>query len=347
MKPIKILFATSVLISCTANAQYSGPESVEHDAAGQRYFVSNTGSSSIMQQAYDGTVTAFVSNLPTAPYGIELKGDTLFACMGGAIRGYSTVDGVEVFNLSVGGAFLNGITTDGAFLYATDFSAKKIFKVNVEQLTYTTLVANTVNTPNGIVWDPALERLWVVGWGGNANIKSYDRSSGAELSSFTTNLTNIDGVTLDCQGRIIVASWDPDQLTRYENTFTQAPVVLATSGLVNPADLDYDTVHDRVCVPNSGNNTVSFADVVDCTTAISEPSPYGTFMVWPNPTTGLLKLDLDLHKAVPFLVFNVRGTLVASGTLTPNGLLDITELASGTYLVDVPAVRKKAMIVRQ
>lgn len=344
---MKIFYPALLLVSCTVNAQYSGPESVEHDAEGQRYFVSNTGNNSIKQQAYDGTVTAFASNLPGSPYGIELKGDTLFACMGGSIRGYSTADGVEVFNLSVGGTFLNGITTDGAFLYATDFSAKKIFKVNVEQLTYTTLVPNTVNTPNGIVWDPVLERLWVVGWGSSAKIKSYDRNSGAELSSYTTNLSNIDGVTLDCQGRIIVASWTPDQLTRYENTFTQAPVILAATGLNDPADLDYDTVHDRVCVPNSGNNTVSLVDVTDCTTTVPEVAAYGTFAVWPNPTTGLLKLDLNLQHAVPFLVFNIRGTLVASGTLSPNGLLDITQLASGTYLVDVPAVRKKAKIVRR
>lgn len=346
MKLAKIPLAASLLIFSTAEAQYNGPESVEHDAEGQRYFVSNTGSNSILQQTYDGTVTAFAGNLPSAPYGIELKGDTLFACMGGSVRGYSTGDGVEVFNLNVGGVFLNGITTDGVFLYVTDFSAKKIFKVNVEQLTFTTLVANTGNTPNGIVWDPALERLWVAGWGGSAPIKSYDRGNGAELSSFTTDLGNIDGVALDCQGRILVASWDPARLTRYENTFTQAPVVIATSGLSHPADLDIDEVHDRICVPNSGNNTVTFVDVTDCTTAVPEVAPYGTFKVWPNPTSGLLKVDLDLQHAVPFLVFNVRGTLVASGTLSPHGLLDITELSAGAYVVEVPSVRKKARIVR-
>ncbi|MBK7288603.1 MAG: hypothetical protein IPI95_16910 [Flavobacteriales bacterium] len=48
----------------------------------------------------------------------------------------------------------------------------------MEQLTYTTLVANTVNTPNGIVWDPALERLWVVGWGSNAKIKAMTGTAG-------------------------------------------------------------------------------------------------------------------------------------------------------------------------
>ncbi|MEO7080891.1 MAG: hypothetical protein ABIY71_05155, partial [Flavobacteriales bacterium] len=149
---MKNLFAALLFVPLSLQAQYNGPESVEHDAAGQRYFVSNTANNSISQRSYAGVVTPFATGLPAAPYGLELMGDTLFACMGGSIRGYSTVDAVEVFNLNLGGSFLNGITTDGEFLYATDFSAKKIFKVNVGQLTYITLVSSTGNTPNGIVW---------------------------------------------------------------------------------------------------------------------------------------------------------------------------------------------------
>ena len=44
-------------------AQYSGPESVEYDAAGDRYLVSNTGSSSIKQRDQLGTVTNFATGL--------------------------------------------------------------------------------------------------------------------------------------------------------------------------------------------------------------------------------------------------------------------------------------------
>ncbi len=344
---MKNLFAALLFVPLSIQAQYNGPESVEHDAAGQRYFVSNTGSNSINQRSYDGAVTPFTTNLPAAPYGLELMGDTLYACMGGSIRGYSTVDATEVFNLSLGASFLNGITTDGEFLYTTDFGAKKIFKVNVSQLTYTTLVSNTINTPNGIVWDTTMERLWVAGWGNSAKIKSYDRNSGAELSTFTTSLGNIDGITLDCQGRIIVASWSPAKLTRFENTFTDAPFTLLSTGLSNPADLDYDSVNDRVCVPNSGNNTVIFAEVMDCTATVPEQSGYAAFTIWPNPSTGLLKMDLYLTEAEPFLIYSIRGNLVASGTLSPNSLLDVSDLAPGTYLVEVPALRRSARFIRQ
>ena len=326
-------------------SQYNGPESIEHDAAGMRYFVSNTGNNSILQRAEDGTVTPFATGLPGSPYGIELMGDTLFACINGGIRGYLTTDATEVFNLPLGGSFLNGLASDGHFLYATDFSAKKIYRVDPVAQTFMALVPNTVSTPNGIVWDPAMDRLWVVCWGSNAKIKSYDRGTGEELSSFTTDLSNLDGVTLDCLGRVVVSSWSPARITAFEHTFSDPGVILASTGLSSPADLDFDTVNDMVCVPNSGNATVSLVPVAGCATGIVPLPGYGRFPVWPNPTTGLLTLGLSISAPVPFLVFNSRGTLVASGNLTPSGQLDLSGLGTGTYLIDVPKLHLSAFVV--
>src|SRR5436190_420804 len=87
-----------LLTCCTGNAQYSGPESVEYDAVGDRYFVSNTGSSLIKVRSQAGVVTDFVSVSP-APYGLEIKGDTLFACSGGSVKGYLLSNATQVFNL--------------------------------------------------------------------------------------------------------------------------------------------------------------------------------------------------------------------------------------------------------
>lgn len=342
---MKLLPAALLLLPFMLHAQYNGPESVEHDAAGQRYFVGNTGSNSIIQRTYGGVVSPFASGLPAAPYGIELKGDTLFACVGSFIRGYRTTDAMEVFALNLGGTFLNGLATDGTYLYVTDFAAKKILKVDVDQQSFSTLVASTGNTPNGIVWDPVQERLWVAGWGSNAQIKSYHRGTGTELSAYTTALGNIDGITLDCQGRIIVASWNPARLTRFEHSFTVAPFTVPSPVLNNPADLDYDAVHERICVPNSGSNTVEFVDVSDCVTAVPEEQQNTHFNIWPNPGTGLMRTDLQLTEASPFLVFNLRGTLVASGTLRPNALLDMSGLSRGGYVLELPRLQRRARFI--
>lgn len=311
-----------------------------------RYFVSNTGDNSIKQRDYDGTVTAFASDLPGPPYGIELMGDTLFACISGHLRGYATSDAVEVFDLDLNGGFLNGLASDGQFLYVTDFNAKKIFKVDPASLTFTTLVTNTGNTPNGIVWDPTMDLLWVVCWGNNAKIKGYDRDSGVEVSTYTTSLGNLDGVALDCLGRLLVSSWSPARITAFETTFSAAGTTLVSTGSSSPADLDYDVVNNVVCIPNSGNNTISLAAVDGCTTGIIPRRGYATFPVWPNPANGLLNLGLCISAPVPFLVFNMRGVLVASGNLTPNGQLDISDLALGSYLIDVPSLHMAATVVR-
>jgi DNA-binding beta-propeller fold protein YncE len=337
--------ATLALTGCVGQAQYSGPESVEYDAVGDRYLVSCTGNNSIKQRAQDGAVTNFVTNLPDAPYGIEIKGDTLFANVGGSVMGFLLSTAAQVFNLDIGGNFLNGMTTDGHFLYVTDFNAFSIIKVDPELSTYSTLVQSTAQKPNGIVHDPAQNKLWVGFWGAPAYIRSYDPSTGAELSSNVTSLQNIDGITLDCDGAIMVSSWAPDHITRFDPGFTNEEVVIQT-GLVNPADIDYDPVNDRVCVPNTGNNTVVVLDVPFCGTGVPEQPGYRTVNAIPNPTDGLVSMDLDMEEPQPFLVFNERGLLVASGTLRPRAMLDVRTLAAGIYMIDLPRMKRFVRVVK-
>ncbi len=335
-----------LLIGCTSNAQYAGPESVEYDPVGDRYFVSCNDDNSIKQRAQDGTVSAFVTNAGGSPYGIELKGDTLFANVGGVIRGFLTSDASEVFELDLGGSFLNGLTTDGHFLYAADFGQEKIFKVDPDAGTFTTLVAATTQTPNGCVYDPVLDKLWVAFWGSNARIKSYDVTTGDELSSFTTALGNIDGITLDCDGRLLVSSWTPNRISRFENTFTEPAETLIGSGLSSPADIDYDAVNSRVCIPNAGTNTVIVPSVAGCNTAIREEVSYQTINAVPNPTDGLVRIDLDFNEPQPFMVLTEAGLLVASGMLKPRALLDVSSLAAGIYLIDFGKLERYVRLVK-
>jgi sugar lactone lactonase YvrE len=287
-----------------------------------------------------------VTGLPDAPYGLEIKGDTLFANVGGSVMGFLLSTAEEVFNLNVGGSFLNGLATDGHFLYTSDFSTKKIFKVDPNAGTFTTLVANTTQTPNGLVYDASLGRLWLACWGSGARIKGYDPISGAQVSTYTTALGNIDGITLDCQGRLLVASWSPNQITRFENTFTQPAVVLVSIGLNQPADIDYDEVNNRVCIPNAGNNTVVLEDDGSCITNVPEQPGYRTINAIPNPTDGVVRIDMDMEEPQPFMVFNQRGLLVASGTLRPRAMLDVRTLAAGIYMIDLPRIKRFVRVVK-
>lgn len=342
MRPILPMLLCA--IAAPMLAQYNGPESVEYDAANDRYLVSNTGSGQIRQRSQAGVVTDFATVSP-APYGLEIMGPLLWACSGGTLKAYELTTGALVTTIPVGGTFLNGLTTDGTHLYATDFTAKRIYKVTPPS-TVATLVANTVFTPNGIVYDPVGDRLVVVAWGSNAAITAVDKSTGAMSTLTATGLTNIDGITIDCLGRFLVASWSPDRITRYEPTFTQPGVDLQVPGLNNPADIDFDAVNNRVCIPNSGSNTVTLFDI-DCTTGALDASVPEALRAVPNPTLGLVRIEPPLARDEAYILLDARGLLVGGGTLRQGALLDIGRLSKGLYTIELTRTGQRLRVLKE
>ncbi|HRD51940.1 MAG TPA: SMP-30/gluconolactonase/LRE family protein [Flavobacteriales bacterium] len=341
-----LLFAA--LLAAPAMAQYNGPESVEYDPAGDRYFVSNTSSGMIKVRNQAGAVSDFVSVSPS-PYGLELMGDVVYACSGGTIKGYALSNAAQVFNLNLGATFLNGITTDGEYIYATDFnsSQRKVYKVDVAANSASVLVANTGGQPNGIVWDPIGDRLVVVFWGTNAPIKAYDRVTGAEtVLTANSGLGNCDGVTIDCLGNFLVASWSPTRISRFEPTFASAGVNLGVAGLSSPADIDFDHVNNKVCIPNSGNNTVVLHDI-DCTLGVPSSAAPVPLRAIPNPTPGLVRLDPPLSRDEPYLLLDARGLLVGGGTLKQGAQLDISRLSKGMYTIELTRAKQRVRVVKE
>jgi DNA-binding beta-propeller fold protein YncE len=332
-------------LGLAAQAQYNGPESVEYDPVGDRYFVSNTQSQTIKVRAQDATVSTFVQ-VGAAPYGLEILADTLYACVGGRVKGYALADAALVFDLDLGATFLNGITTDGTYLYCTDFSAGRILKVDPTSATFELLVPNTQGTPNGIVHRPGTEELLVAYWGANAAVRSFDRTTGATIGQVNTSLTNIDGITFDCLGRVLVASWSPDRITAFDwGVISPVFTDLMVPGLNNPADIDFDQVHGRVCIPNSGSNTVQLAEV-DCSTGLSAPRTFVT-RVLPNPTTGLVRFDPPMEHPEPYMVLDARGCLQATGTLRAHATMDLAPLPDGLYTIVFSRRAQQVRVVKE
>lgn len=329
----------------TASAQYNGPESVEYDPVGDRYFVSNTTGAVIKVRDQSGTVTDFVSVNP-APYGLEIMGDVLYACSGGSVKGYSLSDASLVFNRNLGGTFLNGIATDGAYLYVTDFSATRIYKVDPIGNSHSTLVSNTSGTPNGIVWRPGTDDLLVAFWGSNAAVKSFDRNTGLLGASISTSLTNIDGITLDCLDRVLLASWSPDRISAF--TWGEPTPVftdLMVPGLNNPADIDFDFTNNRVCIPNAGNNTVTLFDV-NCSSGMVGSEEPSALRAIPNPTPGLVRIEPALTRTEAYILLDSRGLLVGGGSIRSGALLDIGSLPEGLYIIEFTRTGQRLRVVK-
>ena len=344
------LLIIAIASATTIRAQYSGPESVEYDPVGDRYFVSNTQSRIIKVLDQGGTVSDFSPVLSNAPYGLEIMGDVLYACAGNGVRGFSLATGQQVYQRDLGASFPNGITTDGQFLYITDFSSspRRVLKVDPIADTYSTLVPNTGGQPNGIIWDALGDRLVVVFWGSNASIKAYDRSTGAEtVLVANSGVGSIDGVTIDCDGNFLIASWSPARITRFPPTFDQAGVNMNVPGLNNPADIDFDPTNLKLCIPNAGNNTVTLFDYTCLTSGMPEQVELGALRAFPNPTAERLRLEPSFDTVQPYVLLDVRGVMIGSGTLQPGAELDLSGLPAGNYVIQLTDVDQQVRIVKE
>lgn len=240
---------------------FNSPESVDFDAVRGRWIVAQNGSGEIhVYQPQSNALSVLATGITSGPHGIECVGDTVFCCDGSRIRGYNLLTGASVFNLNLGATFLNGLTYDGnGNLYATDFSGKKIFRVQINGAVFSQL-ATTAYQPNGIYYDGAQNRCVFVNWGTNARIQAIDLSTNAISDLYVSTLSNIDGITRDAAGRWYITTWGGNALRRFDPDFSAAPVTVL-NGLSSPADIDINTAGDSIGIPNSGtaNNVVFYA----------------------------------------------------------------------------------------
>ena len=249
----------------------SSPESVEWDQANNRWLIANTGNGTIVTRSLTGTLGAFASGIPSGPYGIEILGDVVYACEGAFIRGYNLSTGANVFTLNLGAGFLNGLTTDGVFfLYATDFSGKKIFKINTIDTTFSIIASGLLKTPNGIIYDEQNNRCVYVTWGANAPIMGIDLSTFTVSTLLATTLSNCDGITRDSCGNYYVTAWGNNKLNKFRNSLTGTHTIIPGT-LSNPADIDckFGENEDIVGISNTSNSTLLFTNLAKPQAVIS------------------------------------------------------------------------------
>ena len=336
MKQLNLLFTLILLNICftdTYSQNYQGPESVDYYPANNCYYISNTTSDQILKRSPNGTLSIFQS-LSTAPYGLEIVDSILYACVGGGIRAYNLNTGSLVFNQSLGASFLNGITHDNnGNLFITDFAAKKVYRMNRFTQQFNVFVNNTVDTPNGIVYDPydgITPRLVYACWNVNAKVKAINIADSTQSTLVTTTLTSIDGIAKGNGGYFYLASWTPDAITRYDSTFT-TPTTMVT-GLNNPADIYYNWQTDTLAVPNANNNTVTFHYfLVTGEKQISMDSGLDFY------TSGQSLILMETSKENCRVdLFSTDGKLVCSKVISAGSRnLELNEIPEGLYLVNL------------
>jgi hypothetical protein len=286
--------------------------------------------------------------MANGPYGIEILGNVLYCCDGNGIKGYNLSNGSMVFNLNLGASFLNGITSDGMqYLFTTDYSAKKIYRVNTLDSTFN-LMRTTTKTPNGIIYDGANNRCVFVTWGSAAPVQAMSLSDSTISTVRTTSLSNCDGITRDHEGNWYIVAWGTNSLNKIDSGFTIAPVSVMT-GLSSPADLGINSAGDSIAIPNSGSaNNVVFYHIIS-TTGIKNAEEKSAMNVFPNPSSERTTITIDnpiINGTIELTDMN--GRIIITKKISGNiFFLNREKLADGNYNAIVKDADGKIVCVRK
>lgn len=249
--------------ACPSAQTLSGPESLEYDAAADRYLISNRSAGQILARASNGTLSVYTDD-PGSPAGMEIVGEHVFVADGARIRGYRLVDAVRVVDYAISGAtFLNGLSSDGGTrLWASDFTNRRLHQIDISDfatVSHTTPISATGFTPNGLWWDRSRERLLMVSWGANAGVYRWQPGQTAASLLVQTTQSNFDGVVVDCDGAVYVSSWGAAAILRATPPLSaQSSFSVFAGGQSNPADIAYTPGLGEIAVPNAGNNSLAF-----------------------------------------------------------------------------------------
>jgi len=306
-----VALSLSLVVGAMCAQSFNQIEAVEYDELNNRFLVTNN--SSIISRLPDGSLEYFGDG-NKASYGMEIVGNTLFAAhstfSGNWVYGYDLTSEEEVMELEIPSAdFLNGMGTDGVSrLWVSDFGGERIYEIDVTDIANPSysMVANTPNTPNGVVYDEINDRVLIVTWGSNAPILQMDPSTYEVTTAASTSLAQCDGIDNDGENNFFVSSWNPTRITKFNEDFTTSEIITAP-GLSSPADISYAVAIDTLAVANSGNETLTLIDFNN-TIDINETgdNPMG-FNVFPNPVNQSSKVSFNL-KTSTHVVLNVMDT---------------------------------------
>jgi flagellar hook assembly protein FlgD len=282
-----LLFVLSLVFVSSSFAQYSSPESVTYDPIGKAYYVSNTSNSNIVKRTQDGSTSIF-KNVGGSIHGITYYNGKVYIANGTRVRGYDLSNANEIMNVQITGAtFVNDVAIDSTngMLYASDFTARRIYKVNTNTSDFWTW-ATTVRQPNGVYVDKVRNRLLACTWGASAIVYSIPLNDSTNVQTvLSTSYGNFDGISLDRNDHVYISTWSAQSVVRYDINFSM-PAFVVTSGLSNPADIYVNRWTDTLAIPNAGNNTLGLVQLsipTNISDPISKVEDYKLYQNYPNP----------------------------------------------------------------
>jgi hypothetical protein len=260
------------------------------------------------------------------PVGLEVKDNFLYVAVfgdGEIIKLDLSVPNPNPIDVTFFGQTPNMLEFEGNNLYYTDNNGKRIYRKDITSSS--TAAENFLNTtPTGPV-GLAIKDNYIyfnLPLQGSIFKLGLDDPQGTPIL-VASGLNRPIGMKFK-NDELFIADVDGDKIVKIDVTAT--PIVLedVLTNLDMPSDISFDG--DIMYI--SEFDKIS---KIDLSLSVND-NTLNELKLYPNPTTDYLKVS-NLSTSLKYDIKDINGRSLQKGTLIPNGQIDITPLATGTYFI--------------
>lgn len=227
-------------------------------------------------------------------------------------------------------------TVVGYNIYRKNPSTTNYVKINPVPISGTTYTDNCLVNPGIYKY---MVRTWKLETTPSGSY--YNMSEGiADTANNTSNFLSIAAFTNAVIDNSVTVANTSTNATTYSWNFGNS----VTSTLGNPPAVTYTAngqytvtlVASNVCHSSTTTAVVNILSV-----GLNENNFDNSVLVWPNPSTGKIKIDNSINTPMEVLIYNLEGRLVFSKNIVAkNEELNISKLVKGLYTIEIKAGEK-------
>lgn len=123
---------------------------------------------------------------------------------------------------------------------------------------------------------------------------------------------------------------------------TAQEVVSSQGGSFVSESASIDFTIGEVLVDSYATNLVTYTQgfhqsyVIELSFGTNEPQPKVNVLIYPNPASDFLKIEMENHSGSKYLLHDLLGKLVKEGSMdTSSTILDIANLADGAFRLSI------------
>ena len=310
------LFLTIFHVNLYAQNLLNGPNDIVFDEANNRYLVANWAGNSIVAIDLDGNQQLFIDSVSHA-HGMECRDSVLYVASDHSLVliNLFTAEIIENINVSYS-QNLSHITLDSShFVYMTDWSVRRLFRVDLNNRTSTILYSFSA-IPGGVSYDENNNRLIILSYVNNAPILGYNLSTGNLSTIINTSISNHVAICQDASSNYYITSSSDNIVYKFGNNFTTGPEIIS-SGHNYPSGLGYNRRDHIIGVTNYNSNSIDLIPPEPIEVKHEQeikPADYMLFQNYPNPFNSSTNIRFNVNKLseVTIRVYDVNGRLIRS-----------------------------------